>query len=587
MKHVLLSVALTLCFVAIVFGEGKDHRYSDGNEVPLYVNKIGPYSNPSETYNYYSLPFCSPRDTSAQRKVSFGEALEGAAISSSLYKLPFKVQIPFKELCSVSLNKTLIDKFKKAIEEYYYFELLYDDIPVRGFIGTMNRESDTSKRFFLFKHLVFTVLYNGDRVIYANVTADLRQVQELKNEGDLIVDFSFSARWAETTVGFDDRVQLLTDNFFSAGELEIHWLSIMNSFVLVILLTGFIAIIIFRVLRSDYSRYNRAEEEEEGDQEDYGWKLVHGDVFRFPPYKMLFCSFVGNGAQFLCLTFFLLILAVIGIFYPGSDANMRSAAVAIYGLTAGIAGYVSSSFYKKMGGEQWAWNIILTTTLFAVPFFIVAGVVNLFAGYHLTTTEIKASVVFLVLVYWLLVGFPLTVIGGIAGKRLASNFDAPVRTKIVPREIPPIPWYRRALMQMVMAGFLPFSAIYIELYYIYASVWGHAHYTLYGILFLVFIILIIVTACITIALTYFQLSMEDYRWWWRSFLSGGSTGFFIYAYSVFYFFYRSRMSGSLQGAFFFGHMASVCYFFFIMLGTVGFYSSLVFIRHIYKNLKCD
>ena len=41
------------------------------------------------------------------------------------------------------------------------------------------------------------------------------------------------------------------------------------------------------------------------------------------------------------------------------------------------------------------------------------------------------------------------------------------------REIPPLPWYRQTFPQMVMAGFLPFSAIYIELYYIFASVWGH------------------------------------------------------------------------------------------------------------------
>jgi Endomembrane protein 70 len=74
------------------------------------------------------------------------------------------------------------------------------------------------------------------------------------------------------------------------------------------------------------------------------------------------------------------------------------------------------------------------------------------------------------------------------------------------------------------AGFLPFSAIYIELYYIFASVWGHKVYTIYSILFIVFIILIIVTAFITIALTYFQLAVEDHRWWWRSFLCGGSTG---------------------------------------------------------------
>ncbi len=42
-----------------------------------------------------------------------------------------------------------------------------------------------------------------------------------------------------------------------------------------------------------------------------------------------------------------------------------------------------------------------------------------------------------------------------------------------PREVPPLPWYRTTVPQMLMAGFLPFSAIYIELYYIFASVWGH------------------------------------------------------------------------------------------------------------------
>lgn len=49
-------------------------------------------------------------------------------------------------------------------------------------------------------------------------------------------------------------------------------------------------------------------------------------------------------------------------------------------------------------------------------------------------------------------------------------------------------------------------------------------YTIYSILCIVFIILVIVTAFITIALTYFQLAVEDHRWWWRSFLCGGSTG---------------------------------------------------------------
>jgi heme/copper-type cytochrome/quinol oxidase subunit 2 len=82
------------------------------------------------------------------------------------------------------------------------------------------------------------------------------------------------------------------------------------------------------------------------------------------------------------------------------------------------------------------------------------------------------------------------------------------RTTKFPREVPPLPWYRDAPAQMVMAGFLPFSAIYIELYYIFASIWGHKLYTIYSILFIVFIILVIVTAFITVALTYFQVRFE-------------------------------------------------------------------------------
>jgi len=97
----------------------------------------------------------------------------------------------------------------------------------------------------------------------------------------------------------------------------------------------------------------------------------------------------------------------------------------------------------------------------------------------------------------------------------------------------------------------------------------------------------VVTCCITVALTYFQLSMEDHRWWWNSFLSGGSTGLFIYGYSIFYYIYRSRMFGMLQASFYFSYMAVLCYYFFVILGTVGFYSSLIFVRRIYKNLKFD
>lgn len=37
-------------------------------------------------------------------------------------------------------------------------------------------------------------------------------------------------------------------------------------------------------------------------QEEFGWKLVHGDVFRPPRKGMLLAVFLGSGTQILCMT---------------------------------------------------------------------------------------------------------------------------------------------------------------------------------------------------------------------------------------------------------------------------------------------
>jgi transmembrane 9 superfamily protein 1 len=39
--------------------------------VIIYVNKVGPYSNPQETYHYYSLPVCRPAKVKLKKIISF------------------------------------------------------------------------------------------------------------------------------------------------------------------------------------------------------------------------------------------------------------------------------------------------------------------------------------------------------------------------------------------------------------------------------------------------------------------------------------------------------------------------------------
>ncbi|KAL4632937.1 transmembrane 9 superfamily member 3-like [Castanea sativa] len=588
------SVAVVVLLMVLlgadqVRSSASDHRYKEGEAVPLYANKVGPFHNPSETYRYFDLPFCSPENVK-EKKEALGEVLNGDRLVSAPYKLDFRIEKDSELVCKKTLSKEEVARFRDAVNKDYYFQMYYDDLPLWGFIGKVEKEGrdPSDYRYSLYKHIQFNIFYNKDRVIEINVQTDARNVVDLTddNKDSVDVDFLYTVKWKETSVPYEKRMDKYSQSSSLPHHLEIHWFSIINSCVTVLLLTGFLATILMRVLKNDFVKYAHDEETAE-DQEETGWKYIHGDVFRYPKYKSIFAAALGSGTQLFTLTVFIFILALVGVFYPYNRGALFTALVVIYALTSGIAGYIATSFYCQLEGTNWVRNLMLTGCLFCGPLFLMFCFLNTVAIAYNATAALPFGTIVVIVLIWTLVTSPLLVLGGIAGKNSKAEFQAPVRTTKYPREIPPLPWYRGTIPQMAMAGFLPFSAIYIELYYIFASVWGHRIYTIYSILFIVFIILLIVTAFITVALTYFQLAAEDHEWWWRSFLCGGSTGIFIYAYCLYYYYARSDMSGFMQTSFFFGYMACICYGFFLMLGTVGFRAALLFVRHIYRSIKCE
>ena len=106
---------------------------------------------------------------------------------------------------------------------------------------------------------------------------------------------------------------------------------------------------------------------------------------------------------------------------------------------------------------------------------------------------------------------------------------------VIPKHIPEQPWYLGTTFTVLVGGILPFGACFVEFFFILSSMWMNQYYYVFGFTALVFVILIVTCAEITVVLCYFQLCSEDYHWWWRSFLTSGSTAMYVFIYSMIYF----------------------------------------------------
>jgi transmembrane 9 superfamily protein 3 len=395
-------------------------------------------------------------------------------------------------------------------------------------------------------------------------------------------------RWEASTIPFAKRFERYLDyNFF---EHQIHWFSIFNSFMMVIFLTGLVSMILMRTLRNDYAKYAREEDDletlERDVSEESGWKLVHGDVFRAPRNLVLLAALVGTGAQLALLILSVILIAIVGMLYVGRG-TIVTAFIICYALTSFVAGYVSGGFYSRSDGKHWIKSMLLTASLFPFASFAIGFLLNTVAIFYHSLAAIPFGTMVVVFLIWAFISFPLALLGTVVGRNWSGVPDNPCRVKTIPRPIPQKKWYLTPTVVAIMGGLLPFGSIFIEMYFIFTSFWNYKVYYVYGFMLLVFIILIIVTVCVTIVGTYFLLNAENYHWQWTSFFSAASTATYVYLYSIYYYFMKTKMSGFFQTTFYFGYTLMFCLGLGIMCGAIGYLGSSTFVRRIYRNIKCD
>lgn len=189
------------------------------------------------------------------KREALGEVLNGDRLVDALYKLNFLTDRESEAICRKKLSKENVAQFRNAVAKDYYFQMYYDDLPVWGYIGKVEKQEKANPseyKYYLFNHIHFDVLYNNDRVIEINVGTDSNALVDVTVDKEMVVEFMYSVKWKETNIPFERRMEKYSKSSSSPHHLEIHWFSIINSCVTVLLLTGFLATILMRVLKNDF-----------------------------------------------------------------------------------------------------------------------------------------------------------------------------------------------------------------------------------------------------------------------------------------------------------------------------------------------
>ncbi|KAK9811371.1 hypothetical protein WJX72_002736 [[Myrmecia] bisecta] len=622
-----LVVSATACQAFYLPGVAPQD-YAKGDSVFLKVNKLTS-TKTQLPYEYYSVPYCRPEKIVSSAE-NLGEVLRGDRIENSAYEIKIRVDEQCKVLCRIdSLSESQAKAFRVKIEDEYRVNMILDNLPVaiaklkedngqpfktyeRGYpVGRLEEDG----KIYLNNHLRYTILYHRDvetelsRIVGFEVepfsvkhkyegtwnpdkaelktcnpgsmkfVTDKEERQEVAENQEVIFTYDVSfkpseIRWASRW----DTYLLMTDD-------QIHWFSIINSLMIVLFLSGMVAMIMMRTLHRDISKYNQLETAEEA-QEETGWKLVHGDVFRPPTNPSLLAVYVGTGTQLLGMALITMIFAVLGFLSPANRGGLMTAMLLLFVFMGLFAGYSSARLYKIFKGEEWKKATLKTALVFPGVVFCIFFTLNILIWGQKSSGAVPFGTLFALCFLWFGISVPLVFIGSYFGYKKPAPED-PVRTNKIPRQIPEQAWYMNPVFSVLIGGILPFGAVFIELFFILTSMWLHQFYYLFGFLCLVFTILVITCAEITIVLCYFQLCSEDYHWWWRSYFTSGSSAAYLFLYSLFYFYTKLDITKPVPMIMYFGYMSIVSYGFFCLTGTIGFYACYIFVRKIYSAVKID
>lgn len=368
---------------------------------------------------------------------------------------------------------------------------------------------------------------------------------DMEDGATLDIPYTYSVYWRE-----DENIEWAHrwDLYFVNQEegSRIHWLAIINSLIISGLLSAIVAMILARTIRGDIKTYKDAvledgklknkrksrpgsgartpktgekagaglleqigdtendadvSSDEEPLEDVTGWKLLHGDVFRSPAHGNILAPLIGSGMQLVFMAVGLLFLSSLGILNPSFRGGFVSVGVGLFVFAGLFSGYFSGRVYKTFGGLNWRKNTLITALLFPGLLFGLVFVLNLFVWAQASSTALPFGTLLGIVLLWLCIQLPLVYAGSWYGYVRTGAWEHPTKTTTLPRQVPSQAWYIKSPTSILLAGLIPFAVIFIELLFVFQSMWQDksGYYYVFGFLSVVSVILILTIAEVTIS----------------------------------------------------------------------------------------
>lgn len=612
----------------ILFPGVAPEEYIEGQEVPIYVDLVDSRKT-QLPIEYHRLPVCKPAkklERKDRKRKNLGEKLMGHNVQQlSPYELKIMEDKSCEKLCTLHLKEKDVRKMKKLIKRQYAVNLSLDGLPVYMYDMNQNafrgaplgsklvNEATDHMEFYLHNHFRFTILYNSGegpegtkRIVgfrvkpvsiihndkscgsekVVNMKDTLLKLDIPKGADQLEVVYSYEVDWEEDQTAWADRWDVYLRG--RPDESLAHHMSIINSFMVVIFLGSVLTIILVKALRKDLAVYNDISTDiSGGDEEETGWKLVHGDVFRPPSSNpMVLSVLVGTGAQIVVAVSLTLLLGITKLLNPMNKGQALSTIVMLYIFCGTVSGYVSARLFKFCGGKNWKLNTIYTATAFPGVMVSMFLGLNVFLSLYGSAKSVSIWTIICVFLLWVCVATPLIAIGSFIGYKREA-ISVPTRTNQIARVVPEQHVTLKSNVTSLVIGGMPFSTICIEVYFIMGAIWMHQYYYLMGYLLACGVLLSITCALLSAVMCYLRLCAENHRWWWVSFTDTSTAGLWLFIYSLWYLMTKLQLVGLLPIAVYITYMGMISVAFGLFCGSVGFLTTFMFVKVMYGALKID